>query len=143
MDEKINIYVDGACSGNPGDAQYRIVGNDKTTEIYRSPKFLGTNNIAEYLALCHAVLLMNRDHPDKQFIVWSDSVTAMAWFRDRMHKSTIEDSRPDAVWAIEKLNRATESIQRVNKFNSVVKKWDTKSLGEIPADFGNKKGKKK
>lgn len=139
-----NIYVDGACSGNSasnGIAEYRIVGDDKVTEIYRSRKFRGTNNIAEYLALCHAILLMNRDFPNEKFTIWSDSVTAIAWLRDEPKSAmTLND---DTAWTINQVWKAHKSIKNSHNMNCRVEKWDTKTRGEIPADFGNKKGKKK
>jgi len=48
------INIDGACSGNPGDAAVGIVIRDKTNSFEEKiSKYIGvgTNNIAEYSAL--------------------------------------------------------------------------------------------
>jgi ribonuclease HI len=48
------IYVDGACSGNPGDAGAGVVVLDgESRELFRESVYLGhmTNNMAEYEAL--------------------------------------------------------------------------------------------
>ncbi|MEN9216569.1 MAG: viroplasmin family protein, partial [Gloeomargarita sp. HHBFW_bins_162] len=48
--------VDGACSGNPGVMEYRGVYTDTGEEIFhRGPYPLGTNNIAEFLAIVTAL----------------------------------------------------------------------------------------
>ena len=53
------IYVDGACSGNPGPAGIGAVLflDGATTPTRQLSKYLGeaTNNIAEYLALVYAL----------------------------------------------------------------------------------------
>lgn len=52
------IHIDGACSGNPGDAAIGIMLHD-VKHIYQETisKFIGTatNNIAEYAALIEAL----------------------------------------------------------------------------------------
>lgn len=52
------VYIDGACSGNPGPAGVGIVFMDDESRPGRQlSKYLGeaTNNIAEYLALIYAL----------------------------------------------------------------------------------------
>ena len=53
---KINIYTDGACSGNPGPAGAGAIlqWRDKTKEICH-PLGIGTNNIAELQAVALAL----------------------------------------------------------------------------------------
>lgn len=69
MDEKIKIYTDGACSGNPGKAGIGVVlicGKHKK-EI---SKFIGdsTNNIAELEAIRQGLLAVkNKKTPIKIF----------------------------------------------------------------------------
>jgi len=65
----LNIYVDGACRGNPGEAAIGVVifqGSKRINEISRS---IGeaTNNIAEYYALIYAL--------QEALILRADSIT--------------------------------------------------------------------
>ena len=47
-----SLAVDAACSGNPGDMEYRGVYVETGQEIFRvGPMAQGTNNIGEFLAL--------------------------------------------------------------------------------------------
>ena len=57
MSETLEIFVDGACSGNPGRAGIGIIINDKGKVIKEISKAIGeaTNNIAEYTALIYAL----------------------------------------------------------------------------------------
>ena len=51
------IYIDGACSGNPGDSGAGIVAYTDGQEVFRDSIYLGrmTNNMAEYEALVRAL----------------------------------------------------------------------------------------
>jgi ribonuclease HI len=53
----LEIFVDGACSGNPGPAGIGIVINRDGMTIKKISKAIGeaTNNIAEYSALIYAL----------------------------------------------------------------------------------------
>ncbi len=54
---KLEIYTDGACSGNPGPAGIGVVIKADGRIIKEISKFIGqaTNNIAEYTALIYAL----------------------------------------------------------------------------------------
>ena len=59
------IAVDGACSGQPGPMEYRGVEVATGRELFHvGPLPGGTNNIAEYLALVHALAYLDKlgDH---------------------------------------------------------------------------------
>ncbi|MBU2462223.1 ribonuclease HI family protein [bacterium] len=53
----MEIYIDGACSGNPGPAAIGIVGYQEGKELFAISRPIGeaTNNIAEYKALIAAI----------------------------------------------------------------------------------------
>ena len=57
MSQAYEIFVDGACSGNPGEAAVGIVIKSKGQVIKEIAKTIGeaTNNIAEYTALIYAL----------------------------------------------------------------------------------------
>jgi len=54
---QLDIYTDGACSGNPGPAGIGVVIREKGRTIREISQFIGaaTNNIAEYTALIYAL----------------------------------------------------------------------------------------
>ncbi|MDE6228896.1 MAG: reverse transcriptase-like protein, partial [Muribaculaceae bacterium] len=95
----------------------------------------GTNNIAEYLALIHALaILENRVYHTTP--IYSDSRTAQSWLRNRRSKTTITPDANNAV-VMEMLRRADAWIATHTPRNPIIK-WDTENWGEIPADFGRK-----
>jgi len=53
----LNIYTDGACSGNPGLAGIGIVIRQGAQDLWRFSQCIGraTNNIAEYTAVIYAL----------------------------------------------------------------------------------------
>lgn len=130
------IAVDGACTRNPGPMEYRgvIVGSGQ--EIFHiGPLPGGTNNIAEYLAIIHALALLYK-RGDTDTVIYSDSRTAMSWIR-RGHSFTTVKPGPDNIQVMELLRRA--DIWRASHpvINPILK-WNTEKWGEIPADFGRK-----
>jgi len=57
VSEVWEIFIDGACSGNPGEAGIGIVINHEGKTVKEISKAIGeaTNNIAEYSALIYAL----------------------------------------------------------------------------------------
>ena len=56
-----SIAVDAACSGNPGPVEYQCVDINTGTRIFHvGPLPGGTNNIGEFLALVHALALLEK-----------------------------------------------------------------------------------
>lgn len=128
--------VDGACSGQPGPMEYRCVEVATGREVFHfGPLDGGTNNIAEYLGLVHALALLNQ-RGDHTTPVYSDSRTAMAWLRNRRSKTTLQPSAANAR-VFELLERANRWVCSHRLLNPVLK-WQTEVWGEIPADFGRK-----
>ncbi len=121
------ICVDGGTEGNPGPCFYRGVDLETGKIIFEQKLGLGTNNIAEFLAICHAIHYCEKNNLEPN--IWSDSVTAIAWVRDKRHKSTFNGD------INHRMDKACEFIK--NK-NIKINKWVTKEWGEIPADFGRK-----
>lgn len=130
------LAVDGACAKNPGPMEYRCVKVATGEEVFHmGPLADGTNNIGEYLALVHALALLDKQG-DHLTPIYSDSRTAQAWLRRRGHKSTLAHT-PANARIFELLARADTWVQTHEILNPVLK-WDTENWGEIPADFGRK-----
>ena len=130
------IAVDGAVSGNPGPMEYRGVDVRSGIELFHvGPLAGGTNNVAEYLALVHALAyLYNKG--DRTTPIYSDSRTARSWVRNRGHRSKLEP--PEENLPIRQLlQRADKWIQTHTPENPVLC-GNTNNWGEIPADFGRK-----
>jgi len=74
MNNRIDIYTDGACSGNPGPAGIGVVllYKDHRKEI---SQFIGnaTNNIAELTAIKKGLEAIKDSHKSTPIVVYTDS----------------------------------------------------------------------
>ena len=142
------IAVDAACSGNPGKMEYQGVFVDFGTEpatvvtLFKSPVFEnGTNNIGEFLAIVHALAWQKQKKV--QYPIYSDSVNAQKWVREKHCKTKLEPNDKNA-YLFELIDRAEKWLHENDnwmKENSLVipvLKWKTEIWGEIPADYGRK-----
>ena len=129
------LCVDAACSGNPGWMAYRGVHIPSGKEIFRFGPVYGTNNIGEFLAIVHALALVEQGKLTVAAI-YSDSVTAQAWVRQRRCKSKLIQTADNAP-VFELINRANAWLA-THAVSTNVLKWKTDVWGEIPADFGRK-----
>lgn len=130
------IAVDGACAKNPGPMEYRGVDVRTGRQLFHvGPLADGTNNVAEYLALIHALAALEKEG-NTHTAVYSDSRTALSWLRNRGHKSKLAPTAANGR-IFELLERADRWIKTHSPVNPVLK-WDTDKWGEIPADFGRK-----
>lgn len=130
------LAVDAACSGNPGDMEYRGVNVKTRQEVFRiGPLKQGTNNIGEFLALVHGLAFlkkMNRtDLP-----IYSDSKTAIGWIKKGKANTKLE--RTGVNERIFQLLDKAHIWLANNKVENPIIKWETEIWGEIPADFGRK-----
>ena len=142
------IAVDAACSGNPGKMEYRGVFVDfgtepaTTTPLFQSPVFEnGTNNIGEFLAIVHALAWQKQKRTF--YPVYSDSVNAQLWVRQKKCKTKLQPNEKNAylfelVERAEKWLRENDQWMRENATLIPVLKWKTEIWGEIPADYGRK-----
>lgn len=131
------LAVDAACSGNPGPMEYRGVVVETGDEVFKSTLYpIGTNNMGEFLAIIHALALMEQRGNLQP--VYSDSMTALTWVREGKCNSKLpRNASTELLWQhIKRAEKwlATHPISRYELY-----KWDTQKLGEIPADFGRKK----
>ena len=133
---KESLAVDAACSGNPGDMEYRGVYTADGRELFRvGPLEEGTNNIGEFLAIVHALAMLKQEGKPSMPI-YSDSKTAQGWVKKGKCNTKLEQTgRNDKIFEL--IERA-ERWLAANKITNPILKWETKSWGEIPADFGRK-----
>lgn len=127
--------VDAGCSGNPGPMEYQCVDLQTGAKIFHFGPIKGTNNIGEFLAIVHALALMEKQGI-KDKVIYSDSVNAQIWVQKQQCKTKLERT-PETEKALELVQRA-EMWLRTHAFRVPILKWDTKAWGEIPADFGRK-----
>jgi ribonuclease HI len=131
-----SISVDAACSGNPGAMEYRAVWTTDKSEIFHfGPVLHGTNNIGEFLAIVHA-LAMLKNQNDNSTPIYSDSLTAISWVKNKKAKTLLKQDKSTAK-LFELIARAEKWLVN-NKYKNPILKWETSSWGEIPADFGRK-----
>ncbi len=134
--DKKGIAVDAGCRRNPGPVEYRGVNLETGEEIFHvGPLEEGTNNLGEFLAIVHALALLEKQGR-RGVAVYSDSKTAMAWVRDRRVKTTLAPT-PGNEKIRTLVARAANWLNTHTPQNHVTK-WRTEEWGEIPADFGRK-----
>ncbi len=130
-----SIAVDAACSGNPGDMEYRGVYTATGQEIFHvGPLKKGTNNIGEFLAIVHGLALQLQKGINLP--IYSDSRNAIGWVKQKTCKTRLERcAENEPVFSM--IARA-ENWLRTHTYTIPVIKWETSAWGEIPADFGRK-----
>lgn len=128
------LAVDAACSGNPGQMEYRGVYLATGEEIFHFGPILGTNNIGEFLAIVHGLALLEKQN--SPIPIYSDSRNALLWIKQKKCKTKLEQgSATSEVFAM--IERAERWLQTHTYKNPLIK-WETAEWGEIPADFGRK-----
>lgn len=127
--------VDAACSGNPGPMEYRAVDLATGAQVFHYGPTHGTNNIGEFLAIVHALALMEKQGI-KDHVIYSDSRNAILWVHNKRCKTKLERSpRTEELYKI--IARA-ELWLRQHNITIPILKWETSKWGEVPADFGRK-----
>ncbi|HUR30073.1 MAG TPA: ribonuclease H family protein [Saprospiraceae bacterium] len=131
-----SISVDAACSGNPGLMEYRgVLTSDKTEIFHFGPVKNGTNNIGEFLAIVHALALLQKQK-DQKTPIYSDSRTAMSWVKHKKAKTLLKKDRSNSD-LFDMIHRAEVWLKN-NEWKNPLLKWETSDWGENPADFGRK-----
>lgn len=130
-----SLAVDAACSGNPGDMEYRGVYTATGQEIFHiGPLKKGTNNVGEFLALVHGLALLKQK--ESSLPIYSDSRNAILWVKKKKCKTLLERIPENEV--IFNLIERAEKWLNENTYTTPIYKWETSEWGEIPADFGRK-----
>jgi ribonuclease HI len=136
MEVKANAWaVDAACSGNPGPMEYQAIDLTTGARIFHFGPIHGTNNIGEFLAIVHALALMDKQGI-KDKVIYSDSVNATLWVKKKQCKTKLErNAKTEQLYQI--IARA-ECWLRTHRVTVPILKWETRTWGECPADFGRK-----
>ncbi len=124
------IATDGAHSTSERLTRFRAVDLSSGRELFSKSIGNWTNNIGEFLGIIEAVKYI-LSHPEAPRIIYSDSITAITWYRN---KKTASSRRCPALHIAEIFLKViatkVEDIQVLH--------WDNRKWGETPADFGNK-----
>jgi ribonuclease HI len=130
-----SLAVDAACSGNPGNVEYRGVYVETGQQVFHvGPMAQGTNNIGEFLALVHGLALFSKN--GCKMPIYSDSRNAILWVQQKKCKTKLERTPANA--PIFNLIERAERWLSENTYTTTILKWETAEWGEIPADFGRK-----
>ena len=90
MEVKADAWaVDAACSGNPGPMEYQCIDLATGARVFHFGPVHGTNNIGEFLAIVHALALLDKMGNTTKTI-YSDSYNAMLWVSKRQCKTKLE-----------------------------------------------------
>jgi ribonuclease HI len=130
-----SIAVDGAWNTKTLQSEYRGVEVSSGRQLFiRGPFAEGTNNVMEFLALVHALAYCKKH--GLRIPVYSDSITAIKWVRDKKANTKLNASSGN-VELFSLLERA-EHWLKTNTYSNPILKWETQLWGENPADFGRK-----
>ena len=127
--------VDAACSGNPGPMEYQAIDLQTGAQVFHVGPMHGTNNIGEFLAIVHALALMEKQGI-KNKVIYSDSYNAILWVNKKQCKTKLERT-PQTEQLYQIVARAEQWL-RTHNVTTRIMKWETTQWGEVPADFGRK-----
>jgi len=133
--EWVSVSVDAAWNTVTGIMEYRGVDTSTKKQLFIQGPFRdATNNIGEFLAIVHALALLKQQN--SMLPIYSDSMTAIKWVRDRHAKTKLVPT-PENILLFDLISRAEQWL-KANTYPNRVLKWRTDIWGEIPADFGRK-----
>ena len=115
--------------------EYRGVYLKTGQEVFHFGPVYGTNNIGEFLAIVHGLALL---HPhNRPFTIYSDSRNAMLWVKNKKCKTSLpHNAKTEALFEL--IARAEKWLNTHDWSHIKLLKWQTKTWGEVPADFGRK-----
>ena len=130
-----SICVDAAWNTKTGIVEYRCVETATRKELFRQGPFPdGTINVGEFLVIVHALSWCKKN--GLVMPIYSDSYNAIKWVTQKKVNTQLEPTtRNKKLFAM--LDRSIELLEN-NKYPNPVLKWETKTWGENPADFGRK-----
>ena len=126
----VGIATDGAHSAKERLTRYRAVDLSSGMELFNHSIGNWTDNIGEFLGIAEAVKYI-LTHPEAPRIIYSDSITAITWYRNKQCASSRRcDKLLMAEVFLKVMDAKISDIQVIH--------WDNREWGETPADFGNK-----
>lgn len=130
-----SISVDVGTRGNPGPVEYKGVDTRTEAILFQvGPIEKGTNNLGEFIAIVHALAYLQEQGSSRT--VYTDSMTAMKWIRNKEVASTLtRDASTKKIWEL--TDRALQWLN-THTYKNKIKKWHTDQWGEIKADYGRK-----
>ena len=129
-----SIAVDAACSGNPGEMEYRWIDLQTWDEVFHKKFKIWTNNIWEFLAIVHWLNYLWDDNK----VIYSDSRIAISRVNQWKCKTQIIANESSDFWkTFDAIERAEQRLKK-NWIKHKILKWNTENRWEIPADFGRK-----
>lgn len=127
---KEGIAVDAAHSMKNGVTEYQAIDLKTGERLFYKNLGNQTTNIGEFLGLMETIkYVIENDFQPR--IVYTDSMTAITWFRN---KKTASKKRHSDLQRSEIFLK----VMDIDVSTIDVIHWDTNSWGENPADFGNK-----
>lgn len=125
------IATDGAHSSKNGLTRFRGIDLKTGAEIFIEHIGNKTVNIGEFLGVVEAVrYIIENDYQPR--IIYTDSITAITWFRER--KSASRKKSSALLKAEVYLKAMAIEVDRIEVFH-----WDNDKWGETPADFNEKR----
>lgn len=129
------LAVDAAWNSKTGDMEYQGIDLATGRLLFRmGPYADATNNIGEFLAIVHALALLQKQ--DSPLPIYSDSRTAIGWVHRRKANTKLAVTARNA--EIFDLVKRAENWLHTHHFANKILKWETQVWGENPADFGRK-----
>lgn len=130
-----SVVVDAAWNSKTKDMEYQGFHLATKKQLFKQGPYVGaTNNIGEFLAIVHALALLQKN--GSTLPIYTDSRTAMSWVNRKFANTKLQPTDENKE-VFELMNRATDWL-KTNKYANKILKWDTKNWGENPADFGRK-----
>lgn len=124
------IATDASHSVKLGKTRFRGVDLKSGAEIFHEDLGNQTVNVGEFLGIVAAAKWVI-EHGYTPRTIYTDSRTAIAWFRE---KHTASRRKSTALFKAEVfLQTQSAVIDRIE-----IRHWDNDKWGEIPADFGLK-----
>ena len=124
----VGLTSDAGTHGNPGPCEYQVT-DIRGRRLAHRELGVHSNNYAELAgigAMIQCALRLG------ERVLWTDSQIAIIWIRSGKIGENVRE--PEAVKGL------IEDIRELLRQNPhlELKKWDTKSWGQIPSDFGRK-----
>ena len=127
---KEGIAVDAAHSMKNGVTEYQAIDLKTGERLFYKNLGNQTTNIGEFLGLMETIkYVIENDFQPR--IVYTDSMTAITWFRNKKTASKKQHSdlqRSEIFLKVMDIDVSTIDVIH----------WETNNWGENPADFGNK-----